>query len=103
MKTLTKESNESLLTQLIEDAADYVLGYTNRTWIPDGLLKPVGDLAIVAYNRLGIEGESSRSEAGESYSFDAAPAHIYTVLNKYRLARCGGNAYETVETSDIVS
>ena len=62
--------------------------------IPDGLIKTVGDLALVAYNRLGTEGESGRSEAGESYSFESAPAQIFSVLNKYRIARCGGHAYE---------
>ena len=52
------------------------------------------DLALIAYNRRGTEGEKSRSEGGESYSFDDAPKQIYDILNRYRLARVGGKAYE---------
>lgn len=95
LASLTESSDDTLLTLLIDDAEAFVLTYTNRTAVPTALLRTVGDLAIVAYNRLGTEGESRRSEAGESYSFEAAPAHIFTLLNKYRIARCGGIAHET--------
>ena len=94
LNLLLEESNSALLEQLIDDSEDFVLAYTHRTMIPDGLIKTVGDLALVAYNRLGTEGESGRSEAGESYSFESAPAQIFSVLNKYRIARCGGYAHE---------
>ena len=103
LKTLTKESDEALLSLLLEDAETFVLGYTNRTKLIDTLQKPVRDLALIAYNRLGTEGETGRSEAGESYSFNDAPKSIYAVLNKYRLARCGGYAHEKSENEDIPS
>ena len=61
--------------------------------IPE-LKKTVRDLAVVAINRMGTEGESSRTGAGESYNFDNAPKQIYDVLNRYRLARVGGVTYE---------
>ena len=60
-----------------------------------GLEKAVRDLAVIALNRLGTEGETGRSEGGESYSFDNAPRQIYDVLNRFRLARVGGRTYET--------
>lgn len=88
------EWDEELMAQLVEDAADWVLAYCNRSIVPDSLIRTVGDLAIVAFNRLGTEGDQSRSEAGESYSFETAPAHIFKILNKYRLARVGGYAHE---------
>lgn len=88
------DDSVEMVNQLVDDAEEYILAYTNRTEIPKQLVKTVGDLAILAYNRLGNEGESSRSEGGESYSFDDAPKHIYSVLNKFRLARCGGHAFE---------
>ena len=53
------------------------------------------DLAVIALNRLGTEGETGRSEGGEAYSFDNAPRQIYDVLNRFRLARVGGRTYET--------
>ena len=43
---------------------------------------------------LGTEGEKSRSEGGESYTFEDAPKQIYDTLNRYRLARVGGKTYE---------
>lgn len=84
----------ALITQLVNDAIDFVVAYTRRNNIPAELDRTIGDLAIVAYNRRGTEGEAGRSEGGESYSFEAAPAHIFDVLNNYRLARVGGKFYE---------
>ena len=94
------EYDYGLMEQLADDAAEFVESYTHRTWIPDALLRTVGDLAIVAFNRLGTEGDAARSEAGESYTFETAPAHIYSVLNKYRLARSGGNAHEAKQSEE---
>lgn len=94
LSKLTGESDEALLSLLLEDANAYVLGYTNRTKLIEPLKKPVRDLVVIAYNRLGTEGENSRSGGGESYGFDNAPKQIYDILNRYRLARVGGVVYE---------
>lgn len=94
LKTLTGETDEILLGVLLEDAEEFVLAYTDRSRLPDVLRRTVRDLALHAYNRMGTEGENSRSEAGESYGFDNAPKAIYDVLNRYRLARVGGHAFE---------
>lgn len=91
---LTGEKDEELLEILLEDTEAYVLSYTNRTKMIPGLEKPMRDLAVIALNRMGTEGESGRSDGGESYSFDSAPKQIYDVLNCYRLARVGGRVYE---------
>ncbi len=95
LKKLTGESDSELLSLLLEDAKEFVLYYTNRTEIVTGLQKIVRDLAVIALNRMGTEGESGRSEGGESYSFENAPKHIYDVLDRYRLVRIGGRTYET--------
>lgn len=89
---------QNIIEQLVDDATAFAEGYTNRTSIPDGLLTTVGDIAIWKYNRLGTEGESSRSEGGESYSFESLPQSICEILNLYRLIRIGGKAYEKAET-----
>lgn len=94
MKKLTGESDEALLSLLLEDATAFVLSYTGRTKIVTGLEKAVRDLAVIAFNRIGTEGEASRSGGGESYNFDNAPKHIYDTLDRYRLARIGGRTYE---------
>ena len=94
LKKLTGESDDILLSLLLEEATAFVLSYTGRTKIVTGLEKAVRDLAVIALNRMGTEGEASRSGGGESYSFDNAPKHIYDTLDRYRLARIGGKPYE---------
>lgn len=95
LELVTGESDDELLSLLLEDATSFVLSYTNRTKLVPGLERTVRDLVMIAINRRGTEGETGRSEGGESYSFDSAPKQIYDVLDRYRLARCGGRAYET--------
>lgn len=90
--------SEMLLDQLVDDAAEWAQTYTRRATVPDGMLVAIGDLALIAYNRMGTEGESSRSEGGESYSFESAPARVYDNLGMYRLAKTGGVTHETTET-----
>lgn len=94
LQKMTGETDDELLTMLLNDAESFVLSYTNRTALIPGLERTVRDLAVVALNRMGTEGESGRSDGGESYSFDSAPKHIYDVLNRYRLARVGGKFHE---------
>lgn len=91
---LTGEADEELVQIILEDAQAHVLAYTNRTRMIPQLEKAVRDLAVIALNRMGTEGESSRSGSGESYTFDNAPKQIYDVLDRYRLSRVGGVAYE---------
>ena len=105
LKKLTGESDDILLSLLLEEATAFVLSYTGRTKIVTGLEKTVRDLAVIALNRMGTEGEASRSGGGESYSFDNAPKHIYDTLDRYRLARIGGKTYEakTEQAGDVPS
>ena len=95
LKILTGNNDQELLGALLDEAEEFVMGYTNRTKLVTELEKTVRDLAVIALNRLGTEGEIGRSEGGESYSFDNAPRQIYDVLNRFRLARVGGRTYET--------
>lgn len=83
-----------LLFLLLEEAEAFVLSYTNRTRLISGLDKAVRDLAVIALNRRGTEGENSRSGAGETYNFDNAPKQVYDLMNRYRLVRIGGKAHE---------
>lgn len=101
LKKLTGENDEELLSLLLEEAESFVLSYTNRTKIVTGLEKAMCDLAMIALNRRGTEGEASRSEAGESYTFNDAPKQVYDVLNRFRLVRCGGHANETKQVANV--
>lgn len=87
--------SDEYLNMIIEEGEEWILAYTNRTALPDGLIKALTDLVVITLNREGTEGEQSRSEGGESYNFEVAPRQIYDVLNNYRLLRVGGKAYES--------
>ena len=100
VKLLTGETNEELIEAYLEEASDFVKGYTNRNVIITPLEKAVRDLVVIALNRMGTEGETSRSEGGESYSFESAPRQIYDILNRYRLARVGGITHENAKKQD---
>lgn len=91
---LTGETDMELLEILLDEAEAFVLSYTNRRQIATGLEKAVRDLAVIALNRMGTEGESGRGEGGESYSFESAPKQVYDTMNRYRLARVGGCFHE---------
>lgn len=86
--------DEELLEVLLQEAEEKVLAYTNRSRLIPQLKNPVRELALIAYNRMGTEGENSRSEGGESYSFLDMPDSTCSVLRRYRLARVGGKIYE---------
>lgn len=92
---LTGEKDAELTALVYEDAVSEVLAQTRRTHLIEPLRKTVRDMAVIALNRMGTEGEAGRSEGGESYSFTDMPEHITAVINAYRLARIGGRTYET--------
>lgn len=94
IKKLTGETDNDLVKLVYEDAISEILAQTRRTSLPEQLEKTARDMAVIALNRMGTEGESGRSEAGESYSFDDMPEHIKRSINMYRLARVGGKVYE---------
>ena len=94
LKKLTGETDEGLLELLYDTATAEVLSLTNRTVLNDALTAAAEKWALIAWNRLGIEGESSRSEAGISSSFIEVPEPIRGIISLNRIARCGGHAHE---------
>lgn len=94
LQTLTGEENEGLLTVLLQEAQERILSETRRTAMIDALRPAVRSWALIAYNRMGMEGEVSRSEAGISSSFAEIPKDIQDAIINYRLARTGGKAHE---------
>ena len=93
----TGTTDKELAEMLVQDATEQVLSETNRTKLIPALEKPVRDLAVIAYNRMGTEGESSRSEGGETYNFDTELKDINRIIKRYRLARVGGAVFEAKE------
>lgn len=92
---------DDLLLQLLGDAKDLVLDVIGRDQLPERLQSVVVELAVIAYNRMGTEGESSRSEGGISLSYlDDLPLTLRRRLNNYpRKVRVMGNASDS-ETNE---
>lgn len=96
---LTGESDEELLSLLLENAEDYILTYTNRSTLIDRLRGAKLELAAAAYNKIGSEGIASHSEGGISVSFENdIPPKVLNALNVYRLGRVGGVVFEKTVT-----
>ncbi|MEX5141774.1 hypothetical protein P0202_22055 [Escherichia coli] len=75
-------------TVLIEDAVALVLDYTGREAMIDSMWVYARQLATIAYNQQGAEGEASRSEGGVSQSFlTDIPATIRRGLNRFRVGK----------------
>ena len=83
LKIKLRDTDDKLLTQLLEDAENDILDYTNRNVLLPKMEGLQRDLAIIYYNRLGSEGESSRSERGISVSYQM-PESIKSRLKSYR-------------------
>ena len=78
------ECSEETAEVCLSMAEDAVLDYIGRSELPKGAESIVIKLAVIYYNRLGNEGESSRTEGGISQSFVTdIPADIKKQLDNY--------------------
>lgn len=91
--SLLDTTKDDLLNLLLEDAAASIMDFCNRELLPSTMEPLQRDLAIVYYNRMGTEGESSRSEGGVSVSYETAiPDQIQKRLKAFRLLKLTGVA-----------
>lgn len=80
----TCECNEDTAEMCLELAQAAVLDYIGRSSLPKTAESIVIKLAVIYYNRLGNEGESSRTEGGISQSFVTdIPEDIKRQLHNY--------------------
>lgn len=84
---IANDDKDELLCDLLADAHALMLAYMNRTELPAALLSAQCHLACILYNRLGMEGETSRSEGAVTMTVDTLPAEIVSQLTPYRLCR----------------
>lgn len=80
---ISEEEREALLCE----AEDMLLALTQRAVLPGGLITAQVQLAVVLYNRRGIEGQTAHSEGGVSCSMEGIPQDILRQAAPYRLAR----------------
>ena len=80
-----------VIDNAIVNALNYVLGYTNRSVLLEGMEHIVEELALISLNRLGDEGIVDRVQGDFKITYsDALPSHLKTLLNSYRLLRRRG-------------
>lgn len=85
---IVDDSQDNQLTQLLEDAEQAILDYTNRSDILPVMEPLQRELALIYYNRIGLEGISSQSQGGISIQVaDDIPKEIKSRLNRYRKVR----------------
>lgn len=81
-------TNDELLTELLKEAETQVLDYTGQKKLVGNMSVYVKKLAVINYNRLGLEGETQRSEGGvTNYLETGIPKDIRQGLNRYRIAK----------------
>ncbi len=85
-----EDSNpEGKLSLLLSKALQAILNYCGIDVLPDALQSVQEDIAVIYYNRLGIEGEQQHSEGGVSRSVfsDDLPKSIMDQLKRHRKVR----------------
>lgn len=86
-RRIPEAENDALLGDLMEAAGEMICAYTQRATVPAALRAAQLELAVMLYNRMGMEGESSHSEGSVSRSVDSLPECLRRQLNPWRLAR----------------
>lgn len=88
LKIRISGASDALLTQLLADAEAEILDFTNRSKLTTKLAGLQRELAIVYYNRMGSEGETSRSEGSISVSYSMEiPENIKSRLSAHRILK----------------
>ena len=87
MRRLPDAEDLALLRDLLDEAGDFIRAYTGREAVPAALESAQVQLAAVLYNRLGMEGETRRSEGSTERAVEAVPEELRRQLNPYRLAK----------------
>jgi len=80
-------ADNAVLEVLLEEAEGMLLAYTGRMTLPGALETAMVQLAVVLYNRQGIEGQSAHSEGGVTRTMEGIPQEILRQAAPYRLAR----------------
>lgn len=79
--------DEQLLADLISEAADMICAYTLRESVPEKLNGAMLEIAVMLFNRMGMEGELSHSEGSVQRSVEGLPEGIRRQLNPWRRAK----------------
>lgn len=78
---------DELLELMLDDIEADILTWTNRTTMPPTLESIQRQIAVIHYNKQGVEGQASHSEGGISRSFEDLPQSVQNAINQKRLAK----------------
>ena len=84
---LVGNDRDELLGDLLEEAEQYILGYTGRRVLPMALEGAVIETAAASFRLLGLEGAASPAEGGVNDVIDRLPARMKAQLDMFRLGR----------------
>lgn len=86
-------SQDPELELLLDDTQTDLLTWTNRLTLPAPLESIQRQIAVMRYNKQGVEGQSSHSEGGIGRSFEDLPISMQAAINQYRKLKVA--SYET--------
>ncbi len=84
---LDEPPEETLIQELIRQGEALILSFTGRASLPPGADCALLRLAVVLYNRLGTEGETSRREGEVTVTMETMPEDIRAMLRPFRLGK----------------
>ena len=81
------QGRDGLLLSLLADAAALICALTWRSRVPEGLQSAQLRLAVIFYNRMGMEGEREHTEGDIRRAADDLPEALRREIFAYRLAK----------------
>ena len=82
-----KDASDEMLLAHLTDAKALLLAMTWRQTLPEALESAQVRLAIILFNRMGMEGESAHDEGSLRRNVESLPEFLRRQLNPYRLGR----------------
>ncbi|NLD82578.1 MAG: hypothetical protein GX637_00280 [Clostridiales bacterium] len=82
-----QQAPDALLSSLLSDAAALIRALTWRDEVPQGLENAQLRLAVIFFNRMGMEGETDHTEGDVRRSQQDLPEALRREICAYRLAK----------------
>ena len=80
------QGEDALLSALLQDAASLICALTWRSCVPAPLFSAQVRLAVVLYNRMGMEGEREHTEGDVRRAAEDLPEALKREIFAFRLA-----------------
>ena len=81
------QASDDLLLSLLQDAASLLTALTWRQTVPAELQSAQFRLAVIFFNRMGMEGEADHSEGDVKRTVNDLPENLRREIFSYRLAK----------------